>query len=135
MTTHRANIRNARRCRLASRSSSKKRKRSPRESAGVLGVTPYEILTSWLRIRYGISELEFIFGSNDFWLQRRIVVARAYFQQALLESSLPVQTNIEEAFEKAAIEAFSAATGTDQSAYYAAPTEEIKGEYRKRALE
>ena len=66
MTTHRANIRNARRCRLASRSSSKKRKRSPRESDGVLGVTPYEILTSWLRIRYGISELEFIFGSNDF---------------------------------------------------------------------
>ena len=134
MSPHKANIHNARRCRLGNTHRRQKNHASHKNS-GSLQVTPYEIIISWLFIRYGISEFEFLFGSKDFLLQRRILVARAYIKNAFDESSVPTKSDLEEAFDEAAVEAFLNAHGVDRAEYDDAATEGVKRAFRKSASE
>ncbi len=74
-------------------------------------VTPFEILLMWLDTKYGISELEFLFGSNDFGSLARILVARRFVDQVCSENSLLTNSDLEETFANTAIDAYLKALG------------------------
>ena len=132
MSTHKANLRKVRKSQLGQKKRRKKKK-TPTKSDSSLGVTPYEIIISWLRIRYGISELEFLLGSIDFMLQRLIDIARAYLTQAFDVDDLPTKGDLEAAFDEAAVEELLKALGVDRSEYDKATTERVKQAFRKCA--
>ena len=100
-----------------------------------INVTPYEIILIWLETKYEISEMEFLFGSNDFVRQARIVIAREYISQSSCEHALLTNGDLEEAFTKAAINAYVKALGLDESVYEDAATDGFKRSFIKRAME
>ena len=69
-------------------------------------ITPLTLFLEWLKVKYDISEFEFLFGSIDFIKQTRVEVARKYLDLQYESKNFPTPEGLEEFFTEYAIKEF-----------------------------
>lgn len=75
------------------------------------------LIYAYLNSMYGISEIEMLFGSNDAFLQKRILVARQYLREIYEEGRRPNFEGLDNYFQDHAIEEYCRALGVDTDVY------------------
>ena len=75
------------------------------------------LIYAYLNSMYGISEMEMLFGSNDAFLQKRILVARQYLREIYEEGRRPNFEGLDNYFQDHAIEEYCRALGVDTDVY------------------
>ena len=80
-------------------------------------ISPTLLVYTQLEITYGISEMEMLFGSNDAYLQKRILVARQYLREIYEKDKEPTFQGLEAYFQDYAIEEYCRAIGMNRDIY------------------
>lgn len=80
-------------------------------------ITPLYLILVHMEAMYGISEIEMLFGSNDAFLQKRIMVARAYLREMYEKGRNPTSQGLEDYFQDYAIEEYCRAIQVDSDIY------------------